>query len=127
MPYCCAPECTNHPQKDEEVSFHRIPKDITMRNAWIARLRRGNDLNPKGSRVCSDHFTEDCFEINHTEQVTGERKRRVLKKDAIPSLFAFGPASKQPRLASVAREEGRMEPLLHVSIFKITFCCVQCM
>ena len=122
MPNCCVPGCTNRPERNEKVGFHRIPKDITIRNAWIARLRREN-LNPESSRVCSDHFTEDCFEKNLTEQVTGERKKKVLKKDAIPSVFAFGPPSKQPRLASVGREERRMRPSLHVSYFFYSVIC----
>ena len=73
MPYCCVPRCTNYSQRNGDVSYHRISKDIGIRNAWIARLRRDN-LDPECSRVSSVHFTEDCFEDeDHAKHVTGEK------------------------------------------------------
>ena len=36
------PEYTNNSQKATGVSYHRIPKDTSLRQAWMARIRRVN-------------------------------------------------------------------------------------
>ena len=57
----CVPGCTNYSAKSKEVgiSYHKIPKEKSLRKAWIARLRRDNLPPPENCYVCSDHFTED--------------------------------------------------------------------
>ena len=41
-----------------------------------------------------------CFEIDFQEKLRGEKSGRVLKDDAILSLFSYGPEAKKPRLSS---------------------------
>lgn len=47
---------------------------------WVAAMR--NNFKPtKYSSICSQHFTKDCFK--------SECNNRVLKDNAVPSLFSF--------------------------------------
>ena len=36
MPHCMVPECTNNSQKTVGISYHRIPKEKGLREAWFA-------------------------------------------------------------------------------------------
>ena len=102
MPYCCVPDCNSHSQRNKDVRFHVFPKDPTARKAWISRIRRENLPDPESCRICSKHFTQDCYETNLMEELTGQKAQKRLKKGAVPSVFPFGPAPKQPRLTNVA-------------------------
>ncbi|XP_076031193.1 uncharacterized protein LOC143019444 [Oratosquilla oratoria] len=43
----------------------------------------------KFSELCSDHFEEECFEMNLALSIGFmEKTRRHLKPDAVPSIFA---------------------------------------
>ena len=54
--------------------------------------------------VCSDHFQPSCFETDlRAQSLTGEKAKRSLKDDAIPSWFSYGPEAKKPRLSSERR------------------------
>ncbi|XP_070408624.1 THAP domain-containing protein 1 isoform X2 [Nothobranchius furzeri] len=48
---------------------------------WVAAMRRNNFKPTKYSNICSQHFTKDCFKR--------ECNNRVLKENAVPSLFTF--------------------------------------
>ncbi|XP_010885924.2 THAP domain-containing protein 1 isoform X2 [Esox lucius] len=48
---------------------------------WVAAMRRNNFKPTKYSNICSQHFTKDCFKR--------ECNNRVLKENAVPSLFCF--------------------------------------
>ncbi|KAH8035064.1 hypothetical protein HPB51_004305 [Rhipicephalus microplus] len=48
---------------------------------WVVNLKRDKWKPSPGSRLCSSHFTEACFDRS------GSRTR--LKSDAIPTLFSF--------------------------------------
>lgn len=48
---------------------------------WVAAMKRRNFKPTKYSNVCSQHFTKDCFKR--------ECNNRVLKENAVPSLFHF--------------------------------------
>ena len=89
MVHCCVPECTNHSSKTETVSYHKIPNDQALQKAWIGRIKRENLPNLKNCYVCSDHFESTCFEVNLMEQLTGMKRKRRLKKNAVPSVFTF--------------------------------------
>ena len=56
--------------------------------------------------MCSEHFTDDCFEADLKAQLMLKVKRR-LKRDAIPSVFSFGSEPKKPKITSENRE-GRL-------------------
>jgi len=95
MVHCCVPECTNHSAKTKSVSYHKIPRNKKLRKAWLERLRRENLPALENCYVCSDHFDKTCFKLDFKEELTGERGKRRLNPDAVPSIFEFN-ASKRP-------------------------------
>ena len=63
--------------------FHRIPKDIILRNKWLKAINR----NPREFKVdaaicCSRHFEPHAY-INSLYQL----KSKKLKNYAVPTLF----------------------------------------
>ena len=55
--------------------------------------------------LCSEHFTNECFETDLKAQFMPELKvKKQLKRDVIPSAFSFGPEPKKPRISSKNRE-----------------------
>ncbi|XP_040076067.1 uncharacterized protein LOC120848163 [Ixodes scapularis] len=92
MAYCCVPHCCSDSKKKlEGVSFHEIPADLELREAWIKVIRRDKwtpCTTSNYSRVCSQHFKEADFL---------EGKRRRLRKGVVPSVFQHYPLHLQPR------------------------------
>ncbi|XP_022242105.1 THAP domain-containing protein 11-like [Limulus polyphemus] len=98
--HCCVPHCTNDSRYDKKgrLSFHRFPKDKTLRKQWICNI--GRDVGEyfqhqkrkrqdesyseitDNTRVCSAHFKEDDI----IKTLTGLRK---LKANTVPSLFKW--------------------------------------
>ena len=111
MVHCCVPGCTNYYSRssDKIISYHRIPKEKRLRKSWIAKLQRDNLPPHENCCVCSEHFTEDCFESDLKAQLlVGQKKtKRRLKREAVPSVFTFGPQPKQRRIASEKRANQR--------------------
>lgn len=102
MVHCCVPGCKNthhHKNKKDEwqggqdsrnYSLHDLPGEDRMevRELWIMAINRST--LPKDVAVCSDHFTEDCFDEKWEEykRKYGPTKvKRKLKHDAVPTLF----------------------------------------
>ena len=88
MVHCCVPGCINHSSKTSNISYHRIPNDKALRKAWLARIRRDNLPPLQNCYVCSEHFTDDCFESDLKAQLPELKVKRRLKRDAIPSVFS---------------------------------------
>uniref|UniRef100_A0A3B5LFM9 THAP domain-containing protein 1 n=1 Tax=Xiphophorus couchianus TaxID=32473 RepID=A0A3B5LFM9_9TELE len=77
---CSAYGCKNRYHKDKDISFHKFPlarPDVCRK--WVAAMRRSNFKPTKYSNICSQHFSQDCFKR--------ECNNRVLKDNAVPSLF----------------------------------------
>ncbi|XP_014853898.1 PREDICTED: THAP domain-containing protein 1 isoform X1 [Poecilia mexicana] len=88
---CSAYGCKNRYHKDKDISFHKFPlarPDVCRK--WVAAMRRSNFKPTKYSNICSQHFTQDCFKR--------ECNNRVLKDNAVPSLFGFGLSMKAESL-----------------------------
>ena len=100
MVHCCVPGCKNthhHKTKKEEwqidsrnYSLHDLPGEdrIEVRDLWVMAINRST--LPKDVAVCSDHFTEDCFDEKWEEykRKYGPTKvKRKLKLDAVPTIF----------------------------------------
>ena len=86
---CCVPECTvpGYVLEDgKKVTFHSLPmKNDKLLNEWIVKIKR--DVGPKftvtkHTKICSRHFTDKDFSVTATS-------RRVLKKNAIPTIFPW--------------------------------------
>ena len=93
--YCCVPECKNSSRKDGKQtgkSFFQIPSKEPDRTKWIKVLTKyrrkgsGDSFDPKNKKyfVCEDHFPEEDL-IN----TFGSSCRKRVRKDKVPSIFAF--------------------------------------
>lgn len=53
---CCVTFCKNNTKRNTNLSFHKFPKDKTLRNTWIHWVGRHNFIPKDHHRVCSEHF-----------------------------------------------------------------------
>ena len=68
-------------------SYQKFPKhDKELREKWIQAVGHDNWVPSALSKLCSDHFTEDCF-ITKPEQ-----KGHFLKKGSVPTIFPAFPS-----------------------------------
>jgi len=109
MPGCFAPGCSNRSEKDAEkrLSFHRLPyRNKKLAKKWLGQLRRDERFMAKKLEnvyVCSDHFTEDWYELSYRyEMLAGKTRKRRLKQDAVPKIFQRKVPLK-PRISSERR------------------------
>lgn len=123
MVNCCVPGCTNYSAKTENISYHKIPSDKQRRKAWLDRIRRTNMPPIKYSYVCSDHFLPSCFELDLRSQIAGQKCKRRLKEDAVPSQFEYSLEAKKPRLSSENRTDRRRHQ--EVSSSLLFDCCAR--
>ena len=93
MPACCAITC-KHGYKGhftpEDVQWFHLPKDDSLRKAWLFRIHRENeaDFVSEHTVLCSYHFTEEDWIPQHlnVDKRGRKLKRRRLKINAIPSI-----------------------------------------
>ena len=79
--------------------------------------------------MCSEHFTDDCFETDLKAQLMPKVKvKRRFKCDAIPSVFSLGPEPKKPvssenresrQRAQEIRDEVGVEYRTQINIFLV--------
>lgn len=53
---------------------------------WVVKCKRADKINTEHARVCSIHFREEDFERDLKNELLGLPLRRILRKDAIPSI-----------------------------------------
>ena len=69
------------------------------------------------SYVCSEHFLPSCFEVNIRSQITGQKCKRRLKEDAVPSEFDYGREAKNHDYqAKIALNDEDMKKLVFYNI-----------
>ncbi|XP_023219419.1 THAP domain-containing protein 4-like [Centruroides sculpturatus] len=93
MPGCSAVNCSNRAPK---FKLHRFPSDEARKKIWAIKVNRldENDklwIPGKHAVLCEAHFEKDQYE-NHRKD-----GRRLLKRDAVPTLFSHRPAPKRRR------------------------------
>ena len=92
MPNCVAPGCPtgSGSYQGEKYSLHPFPKTDSVKKKWIEKMNREKTFVPsENSRLCSKHFTPDCYltgEENIDDRGRKRRKVKYLKPDAIPTL-----------------------------------------
>ena len=82
---CCIKNCRSEWKISEGVTFHNFPLKVEFHEKFVAAIPP--NLLPKVSKyskICSKHFTTDSF-----QPVTSTSVRRILKRNAIPTLFSF--------------------------------------
>ena len=103
---CIVAGCSNTTKVG--VSLHKFPSDGRIRKQWISEVKktRVDWKKPSAySLVCSDHFTEDCFE--RMAEKLGLKRKRVLKPDAVPTIFSR--LSGTPKVARVSTAYAKRE------------------
>ena len=113
MPHCVAVGCDAHSKSNEggELTFHCFPSsDAKRRKQWEDACGRVKLLNYP--RLCSRHFSPDSFEDFDRRQLMNELMgvrgyRRVLKPNAIPTIFPHKNATR-PRISSVNRQQKQL-------------------
>ncbi|KAM3957949.1 peroxynitrite isomerase THAP4-like [Aphomia sociella] len=112
MPYCAILECKNDSRRKNisngGVSYHRFPKDGSIKEKWINSTGRNNWMPTKSSTICSEHFTENQFLIS-------KKGHRYLTITAVPTIkivmicdqkhlpdTAPGPSKRQAILANTS-------------------------
>lgn len=104
---CVAAGCSNTPSTT--VTLFKFPNDLVLREKWVKQVRRTRAEweATEHSVLCSEHFTEDCFEADAVlARSFGLSKRRRLKADAIPTIF-HRPSAELPSTSGASRKRLR--------------------
>ena len=73
MHFCCVPNCPNRSDRQEHLSFFRLPlKNRSLLKQWIHLIKRQNLPIHENTRICSEHFVNAAG--------------RHLRIDEVPSL-----------------------------------------
>ncbi|XP_060759898.1 uncharacterized protein LOC132870278 [Neoarius graeffei] len=115
MPTRCIITGCGNTYKDG-ISFHRFPKDETIKKAWVkkVRLTRAKWKGPSASSsVCSEHFADSDFQDSgsYYTQFGMRKKKKLLKSTAIPNVTLGVKRSPKPqptRSAWMKRERKRV-------------------
>ena len=62
MPRCVTVDCRNNTftkNREKDVSFYNLPKDLKLRKRWLANIKRENI--PKYPKICHQYFEDSCF------------------------------------------------------------------
>ena len=85
---CTVQGCSNISNHSAEISLHRSPASGAVRDQWLrfVRTHRAN-FAPRGIFVvCSEHFTENCFERG----LRVDGSKRTIRSHAIPTVWKKG-------------------------------------
>ena len=101
--------CSNTPS--DKVSLFKFPKDAGLKKSEKSKF---NEKSPVYGRplitpsFCSEHFTDDSFEINSA--LTWPEEKKALKPENVPTIFHQSPQTDHEighkrRAKGVASEE----------------------
>ncbi|ESO98018.1 hypothetical protein LOTGIDRAFT_60011, partial [Lottia gigantea] len=78
---CVVGGCSNEKVEYLNISIHLFPSEPKLRRIWEKNVQntRVDWSATKWSNICSVHFNEDCFD--------SRPMKRVLKPDAVPTIF----------------------------------------
>ncbi|TNM93556.1 THAP domain-containing protein 2-like [Takifugu rubripes] len=99
--FCAAYGCSNERNaqtKSRGITFHRFPKDSTLRKQWELAVKRKDFVASGRSLLCSEHFRPHEFDS------TGQTVR--LRHGVKPSVFNF-PSRSQKRAPPRATKASR--------------------
>lgn len=90
------------------ISYHYFPRDEALRSQWLAKISRADLVVSKNFRLCSEHFTPDCYERDLKAEILGLKPRTMLKPGAIPMVFSHWRPSKRPWLSLEKHSEEKV-------------------
>ena len=53
---CCVPGCYCNTKSDKELSCHKFPRDVSLREKWVNFIKRKDFIPGEQHHVCSQHF-----------------------------------------------------------------------
>ncbi|XP_023954509.2 zinc finger protein 260 isoform X6 [Bicyclus anynana] len=80
---CCVPFCENTyttESKATGITFHELPEQEHLRDAWHSALGTQDHLLPDPAVVCSQHFVDDDFDKTNSSV-------RQINSNAVPSTL----------------------------------------
>ena len=89
MVYCAAFGCNNKAEKGSGISFFTFPKDDNLRKQWAHYCRRKEFIPTSGHRLCSMHFSSNCFmqDPQFLAQIgLQETFKKRLKPNSVPDI-----------------------------------------
>ena len=91
MVHCIAFGCCN---KNTDIKrgvsfFTLLLKKPDLFKQWLVKLSLKDPPISKHSRVCSEHFTPECFKRDLKAKLIGTNTVRRLKPDVLPTIFSF--------------------------------------
>ena len=102
MPQCCVFDCNTGSRhyKGEKYTLHSFPKITSVKNEWVERINRAGFVPTDSSRVCSKHFSSECYlpEEENVDERGRKRKNPHLKERAVPTLYLRPPKQQQVSL-----------------------------
>ena len=126
MPHCGAVNCSNQCSTNTtDVSYHQFPSNAKTRAIWVKKVNCTEI--PKYAFLCSNHFTEDCFDKSYEMYQKflakdGKKPSRKLVKGTIPMLFAHNTKVKSRSSSkNRAAKKEQAEVLVFVSPFVCDF------
>lgn len=93
MPQCAVHACGNSHRRTrgKPVHYHRFPQEQEVRRKWIEACNRKASsngdppFNISTARICSWHFTNDCYEMIIDENGAKTLSSR-LRRNVVPTL-----------------------------------------
>ena len=61
----CANRSSKRAREEDGITFHRVPKDKTLRDEWLKNIRRENFEPSQTCFICSDHFLASDYEVSN--------------------------------------------------------------
>ncbi|KAM6896440.1 THAP domain-containing protein 5-like [Lycodopsis pacificus] len=99
--YCAVKVCRNRGgtatrQDNKRISFYPFPlQDKSRLQRWVDNMKREEWTPSRHQYLCSEHFTEDCFDIRWGI--------RYLKSTAIPTMFPSTEDDGEKKVPSIKR------------------------
>ncbi|XP_057660974.1 THAP domain-containing protein 1-like [Diorhabda carinulata] len=114
MVSCVDCSCSNTPKnKSLGITFHSFPKDSEKNKLWKNFVNKPNWTPTRTSVLCSQHFTNECFDRTSMLKVRlHPNALPTIKVDRLKYVRTFNPL----QLTSIESSEYQDEPLPGPSI-----------
>ncbi|XP_034433525.1 THAP domain-containing protein 5-like isoform X1 [Hippoglossus hippoglossus] len=105
--YCAVKACRNRGgsssrQDNRRISFYPFPlQDKPRLQRWVDNMRREEWTPSRHQCLCSEHFTEDCFDIRWGI--------RYLKNTAVPTVFPSAEGDGEKKVRSPKTRLGTLD------------------
>ncbi|XP_037317758.2 THAP domain-containing protein 5-like isoform X2 [Pungitius pungitius] len=99
--YCAVKVCRNRGgtscrQDNKRISFYPFPlQDKPRLQKWVDNMKREEWTPSRHQYLCSEHFTEDCFDVRWGI--------RYLKNTAIPTMFLCAEDDAEEKVTCIKR------------------------